>query len=518
MTETRDYVMAVLRRSREPMEPMGFHPDWGDKPWRHKVYDDVVRVPLPPGTRRTGPVGAVLGPAPAVGTGFTLDTLSDLLLNSYGLLARRLALTGNEDSHVLPWFAYAATGRGTASGGGLYPVEIYWAAGPSAPVPAGLYHYASQHHAMERLLAGDVTARVREAVGIEADQFLLLSVKFWKNAFKYNSFSYHVVTTDIGTLLGSWNMYARSSGLPLRASLWFAEPSLNELLGLRTEAESVFAVVPLPWSGPPATAGSGPALGSPTVASAERERSRHVITFPQIERVHLETVHCAPPSGSAGDAAPATPTRPATVTLPPPDPERLDLDLGDALRARRSSFGAFSAVPPITATELSGVLAVAAAGRILPVDGSGPLTRLAVFVNHVDGVPSGVYDYDPDAGTLGLVESGSPGRFLQDTYFLDNYNLEQAAAVLAVVGRPDAVLDTLGDRGYRVLNAEVGAAAQATYIGAVAAGVGCGAIFGFDNVAIRERLCGADTDEWPLLLILLGHERRGVPEFDSRLV
>ena len=225
--------------------------------------------------------------------------------------------------------------------------------------------------------------------------------------------------------------------------------------------------------------------------------------------------------GRPGRPATRPRTRPSArrpVTLPPPDPERLDLDLGDALRARRSSFGAFSAVPPMTATELSGVLAVAAAGRTLPVDGSGPLTRLAVFVNHVEGVPSGVYDYDPDGGTLGLVEGGSPGRFLQDTYFLDNYNLEQAAAVLAVVGRPDAVLDALGDRGYRVLNAEVGAAAQATYIGAVAAGVGCGAIFGFDNVAIRERLCGTDTDEWPLLLILLGHERRGVPEFDSRLV
>jgi SagB-type dehydrogenase family enzyme len=518
MTETRDYVMAVLRRSREPMEPMGFQPDWGDKPWRHKVYDDVVRVPLPKGPARTGPVSAVLGPAPAVDRGFTLDTLSDLLLNSYGLLARRLALTGNEDSHVLPWFAYAATGRGTASGGGLYPVEIYWAAGPSAPVPAGLYHYASQHHAMERLLAGDVTPQVREAVGGEADQFLLLTVKFWKNAFKYNSFSYHVVTTDIGTLLGTWNLYARSSGLPLRSSLWFAEPGLNTLLGVRTERESVFAAVPLSWDGPTPTSRNAPILGSPTVARTERERSRHVITFPQIERVHLETVHSARPTATAGTSAAATTGKTATFTLPPPDPERLDMDLGDALRARRSSFGGFSAVPPMTATELSGVLAVAAAGRRLPTDGFDPLTRLAVFVNHVEGIPSGVYDYDPDGGTLGLVESGAPGKFLQDTYFLDNYNLEQAAAVLAVVGRPEAVLDELGDRGYRVLNAEVGAAAQATYIGAVAAGVGCGAIFGFDNVAIRERLCGTDTDEWPLLLILLGHERRGVPEFDSPLV
>ncbi len=131
-------------------------------------------------------------------------------------------MTGNEDSRSLPWFAYAATGRGTASGGGLYPVEIYWAAGPNGPLPAGLYHYASQHHAMERLLAGDPTAQVRAALGPDAagdtDQFLLLSVKLWKNAFKYNSFSYHVVTTDIGTLVGTWNVWARSRGLSLTST------------------------------------------------------------------------------------------------------------------------------------------------------------------------------------------------------------------------------------------------------------------------------------------------------------
>ena len=71
--------------------------------------------------------------------------------------------------------------RGTASGGGLYPVSVYWVSGPSGPLTPGLYHYSPPQHAMQRLLAGDVSGQVREALGTpdgdlatDTDQFLVL--------------------------------------------------------------------------------------------------------------------------------------------------------------------------------------------------------------------------------------------------------------------------------------------------------------------------------------------------------
>jgi nitroreductase len=106
---------------------------------------------------------------------------------------------------------------------------------------------------------------------------------------------------------------------------------------------------------------------------------------------------------------------------------------------------------------------------------------------------------------------------LQWNYFLRNYNLEQAAATIAVIARPHAVIEALGDRGYRLSNADVGAMAQALYVGAAAARIGCGAVLGFDNVAIAEALRIDDTDEWPLLLVMIGNERAGKPTFDYRL-
>jgi hypothetical protein len=45
----QDYVEAVFRRGREPMEPKGFEPNFADQPSRHKTYLGVTRFPLPEG-------------------------------------------------------------------------------------------------------------------------------------------------------------------------------------------------------------------------------------------------------------------------------------------------------------------------------------------------------------------------------------------------------------------------------------------------------------------------------------
>ena len=50
------------------------------------------------------------------------------------------------------------------------------------------------------------------------------------------------------------------------------------------------------------------------------------------------------------------------------------------------------------------------------------------------------------------------------------------------------MLDAVGDRGYRLVNATIGAVAQNVYIAAAALGLGCGVALGFDNVSYIEQL------------------------------
>ncbi len=521
-----DYAETVFYRGRVPMEPIGFQPNWSDQPSKHKTYLGVPRLPLPAEPPELGPVGDALAGPVKTGPTWTVEAVAAMLRLSYGLLERRLRVGWNQDSATRIHHEHALWSRGAASGGGMYPLETYWVAGPSGPLTPGVYHYSTAHHALERLVTGDVSDRVRDAVGDEsgADQFLLTSVRFWKNSYKYNNFCYHVVTQDLGAMLGTWELIARGTGRPLHRALWFADEPLNSLLGLETIDECVHAVVPLPWSGPARTSPAATAPGR-VVDRPSFERSAKILRFDRSEAAFRATLldgdHARrrPVASPASAVVPPPPSATAPVPLPPPAPGHAEL--GRVLRRRRSSFGAFVAQPPLDLGELGTVLAGAASARRYSADvktHDAPLTRVHVLANRVAGIPAGTYTYEEDGHRLHPVQERELATFLQKAYYLSNYNLDQVGAVLAISANLDSALSLYGSRGYRVLNAEVGAVAQTAYVAACAAGVGCGAVLGFDNIAIDEAVGLDRSDERTFLFLLLGHERTDPADFDFRLV
>ncbi|MFE9096915.1 nitroreductase family protein [Streptomyces sp. NPDC007264] len=517
-----EYAAAILARGRVRMEPADFAPDWSDRPRKAKFYPEAEAFPLPDGgLPPDGTVQEGLYPTQAPAGRFTLPLLSGMLLDSYGQLGRRLAVHANTDLAELPFYPRANWFRGASSGGGLYPVSIYWVCGAGGAMTPGVYHYSTARHAMVRLSAGDVSGDVREALGgLPAAEgvgdFLVLGVKFWQNAFKYNSFCYHAVSMDVGALLQTWRIWAVARGLPITPALWFDEERLGRLLALSPEEEGLFAVVPLPWRAERAAA---PAVGTlPTaVRHRDRERSRRVLAFETVRRIQAATLEgaAARPAPKALDGAAARPAEPAGQRCPLPPPTPLDTGVRDVLRRRRSSFGRFRAGRPMSAAELSTALAATAAtGAHSDAEGHGEarLAKLYAFVNHVEGIAPGAYEYDPVGRELRLVKPGPPGAFLQKNYFLANYNLEQAGAVLVPTVRTAAVLDAVGDRGYRLVNATVGAIAQTHYTTAAALGLAGGVALGFDNLSFIEEL-GLPEGEAPLIIMLIGHERPGAADF-----
>jgi SagB-type dehydrogenase family enzyme len=503
------YLDDVLRRA--PMSPDGFEPDWADHPWQHKVYAGAPRFALPaPSWQRAGSLGSALFDEPADGPQrWTVDLLSTMLQYSYGLLGRRLRITGNPQQHGQIPYPSAVWARGSAAGGGLYPCEIYWVRGASGPGLPGIYHYSAPHHAMNRIALGDATHQVREAVAdtsADADQYLLVTVKLWKNSFKYADFCYHCVTMDLGCLLATWHSIAAANGVELRPRMWFAETALDQLLGLDPAAESVFAVVPLPGD-PVRPAPSPPA---PEVRVSEVERSAEVVRWSRVERVHrAAVVEERAPEPKAIDAAAVEVPPPSATSLVLPSAGRLDVDLATVLRNRKSSFGRFAAAPQLSGKAFATVLAAADRHLVLHPELRSPgsrATRIVTVAQHVDAIPPGVYDYVADDHTL---RGRGPASGFQQYYALSNYNLEQAAALLAIVARPHSFIEAGGARAYRLINAEVGAIAQNIYLAAAALGVGCGAALGFDNAALAPHLGLSGTDSWPMLLLMVGNEREG---------
>jgi len=70
--------------------------------------------------------------------------------------------------------------------------------------------------------------------------------------------------------------------------------------------------------------------------------------------------------------------------------------------------------------------------------------------------------------------------------------------VIVPAVRAAAVLDALGDRGYRVNERGDRCVAQAAYTVSSALGIGCGVALGFDNISYIEELDLGATGEAPL--------------------
>ncbi|WP_028661096.1 SagB family peptide dehydrogenase [Nocardioides insulae] len=521
MNYASEYADAILRRGRVPMPPLGFAPDWTDRPRKWKHYPGLESLPLPDAAPTTSGAGtvqeALFGEegGEAAGGGFTVATLGGMLRDCYGLLGRRLAVQANTDLAALPRYTHANWHRGAASGGGLYPVTIYWIAGRGGPVLPGVHHYAPHQHALRPLLLGDVTGEVRRALGgSEEEHFLVLGVKYWQNAFKYNNFSFHAVSMDVGAATQAMRTWARAAGLQARPRIFFDERRLARLLGV-DDREGIFAVLPLRWTGPravaPPWAGTRPPEPGqiPGVVHEDVERSRRVLDFDAVRRMQDTTrqEHSGAPGADALNRARVSPPS-SGIEMPLRDPADLTQPLRTALRARRSSFGRFEARTPMPAAALA--TALAASARAADEVAGEDLVGHYVFVNHVDGLPPGTYRYHD--GRLRQLDPTPPGEFLQANYFLENYNLEQAGAVVVPTMRTAAVIDAVGERGYRLVNATIGAIAQNFYLAATAVDLGVGVALGFDNVSYVERLGLADG-EAPLLVMMLGAERPGSANF-----
>ncbi|MFJ8085518.1 SagB family peptide dehydrogenase [Streptomyces sp. NPDC096205] len=140
-------------------------------------------------------------------------------------------------------------GRTAAASGSRYPVEFYLAHPALDGLPAGLSHYDPVHHALEHLRADDgrhlVMPLLAEPPAREPEFVLLLGSVLWRNMAKYGVFGYRLQSLDVGVAAAQAVAAAEAAGLTASVHLRYEDAALDELLGLSSFAESVFAVITL---------------------------------------------------------------------------------------------------------------------------------------------------------------------------------------------------------------------------------------------------------------------------------
>ncbi|PCR91642.1 SagB/ThcOx family dehydrogenase [Natrinema ejinorense] len=382
--------------------------------------------------------------------------------------------------------------RAAATTGALYHVDLYVVCGdlegtdgsgsPTADLEAGVYHFDPRTLSLDVLRAGDyrdvlASASADESVADAPLSFVATST-WWRNAWKYGDRTFRHAFWDSGTTLA--NLLAVAHALDYCAAVvtGFADRPVVDLLGLEPEREAPLELVPIGTGDSVSGSGSDP-------DSADFEPIDHATEPLSPTEKRFPTIHEAWSAGTLESGAAADSwrfDRPAAPigTREPGDGERIALEPVDGETAssrplhetirRRGSCREY-ARESISFRKLSTVLDRAVRG--VPMDirrqGDPPLSFVDPYlvVIGVEGLEPGTYRSHPAAGELERLRAGE-FRSEAGHLALDQRLAADAAVCLYFMTDLEAIVDALGDRGYRVAQLEASLTAGRLYLGTYA--------------------------------------------------
>jgi SagB-type dehydrogenase family enzyme len=488
--------------------------DWAAQPDPFRTYAGAPRVELPlladglatrfDDLRR----GALPGPSP-------LDRDSIALL-----LELALAISAWKSYRGSSWAL-----RCNPSSGNLHPTEGYVVC-PNAPgLEAGVYHYASRDHALER------RARLGDGSALRGGLLVGLASIHWREAWKYGIRAFRYCNHDCGHAIAAVAYAAAALGWHTRYLAEAGDADVARLLGLDRDADFARAEREAPecllWAGvgepPVLDVIAGLTEGATWAGVANRLSPSHR-AWPDIDHAHAAAVK--PRAPVAMRFAPAAP--------PPSRTPKLDLPAATIVRTRRSAVD-FDGVTSIDAEAFYAMLEplVPRAG-VPPWDAwpHSPRVHLALFVHRVVGLEPGLYAFarDPEAidrlkpamrdewewrkrGPRDLALhclTAGDARAAARTVSCHQEIAADSCFALAMLA--DLSIASGAAWRYRELHWECGIIGQVLYLEAEAAGIRATGIGCFFDDALH-RLLGLGGGEWQTLY----HFTAGGPVDDQRL-
>jgi len=342
---------------------------------------------------------------------------------------------------VSAWKSYGGTRwalRCNPSSGNLHPTEGYLACGDLPGLKAGVYHYVSRDHQLERrALPGVGYSRLFAGGGV----IVGLTSIHWREAWKYGMRAYRYGQHDCGHAIAAVAYAAACLGWPTRMLAEWGDAEIAALLGLDREAdyanaEREEADVVL-WVGTDETAPAADALlaalrDAQWLGCANRLSATHV-EWRDIERAAEAAVK--PRTGPEK-------THPHAELPPLPEPA-LDARAADLIRQRRSAVD-FDGVTAIGAHAFYTMLdALMPRARVAPWSAwpTAPRVHPALFVHRVTGLAPGLYVLMRNAPALEMLQRGTRREWLWQRvegcpahiplYLLIGHDLREAAQLVS---------------------------------------------------------------------------------------
>jgi SagB-type dehydrogenase family enzyme len=166
----------------------------------------------------------------------TLAELGTMLYCAYGVNR------SNEDS------AFPRPFRTVPSGGGLYPLEIYFHTAAVEGLAAGLYHYNAVRHRVYRLRDGDFSfdisnGLIQPNLAVDASVLFFFTAIFERSVFKYGDRGYRFVLMEAGHAAQNLNLAAAGLGFGALNVGGFVDRTIDEFLAVDGVTHSTVYIV-----------------------------------------------------------------------------------------------------------------------------------------------------------------------------------------------------------------------------------------------------------------------------------
>jgi SagB-type dehydrogenase family enzyme len=511
------------RRSKHRLDRYAPGPgrlDWANQPDPFRLYAGASAIKLPLAADALATCYAALrrGELPAM-QAFDVRSVAVLFELSLGLSAWK-SFGGNR------WAL-----RCNPSSGNLHPTEGYLLC-PNLPgLSAGVYHYVSRDHTLERRAALD---HPRWSAAFENGGVVLgLGSIYWREAWKYGMRAWRYCQHDCGHAIAALCYAAAALGWETHLLASASDELVSALLGLDREADLGGAEREGPdallWVG---QGGSRPQLehmreelrDATWSGRANRLSAEHV-PWPDIDSIHRATRKPATFEPAAYRPAP----------LPPPRDPVLNPTFATIARQRRSAvdFDGETHIGDESFFAMLDALMVRANTPPWNALATPPRVHAALMLHRVAGLDPGLYLFLREPSVLADFRSLMRKQWLWQKkgpehlplYLLLPYDLRTIAKTICC--HQDIAADSCFALGmlahvelaheepwrYRHLFWECGMLGHALYLEAEAAGVrstGIGCYFDDE----MHGLLGIDDDRWQSLY----HFTVGGPIDDTRLV
>jgi SagB-type dehydrogenase family enzyme len=214
-------------------------------------YDGYAATPLPPPAHIDTALSEVIASRVSARSlqpqQLDLPQLAALLHHAYGITR------SNEGTGFTRPF------RSAPSGGGLYPLEIYFHSKRITGLAHGLYHYNPIRNEFRLLRASDQTPLIADGlvpfqrnIAYDSSVIFFLTALFERSTFKYRTRAYRFILLEAGHVAQNINLVATGLGLGSLNIGGYYDRAIDRLLGIDGVAQStIYMVAVCKGSAPP---------------------------------------------------------------------------------------------------------------------------------------------------------------------------------------------------------------------------------------------------------------------------